>query len=87
MKLMTKRQISTVAQDVAKLQIMLLNKRHEISDEMAEDLTRGLRQIVEKTGGEYGIGKFSDQIACHFLGSNKRGKQKEKELAKVIEIC
>ena len=87
MKLLTKKQISTVARDVARMQILLLNKSGEISDELAEELTTGLRQLVERTGGEYGVGKYSDRIARHFLGPKKRVEKKERELAKVIELC
>lgn len=87
MKVLTKRQINAVARDVAQMQILLLNKSGEIGDELAGELTRGFRQIVEKTGGEYGVGKYSDRIARHFLGPKKNEKRKEKEPAKVIELC
>ena len=84
MKLLTKRQIKKVAQDVARMQIMILSHRAEIGDDMSRELTSFFRELVEKTGGEYGIGKYSDKIADYFLSPGE--KAKKKELAKVIKI-
>lgn len=84
MKILTKRQINSVAKDVARMQIMIISHRAEIGDDMSRELTTFFRELVEKTGGEYGIGKYSDKIADYFLNPDK--KAEKQELAKVIKI-